>query len=104
MIAWDRGVREGKILRPASWREVFMPVKLNSGNRYPYDSREQWTDACNVLALKEGVVIGYDRNEETIAEFEKYGFTAILAKDLLKKCEQNFLPTFEFLTIPNSIV
>lgn len=60
-------------------------IIYSGGNRYPYDSREQWTDACNVLALKNGVVIGYDRNEETIKEFETNGFKAILAKDLLNQ-------------------
>ncbi|MFY7963754.1 MAG: arginine deiminase family protein [Chitinophagaceae bacterium] len=41
-----------------------------SGNKqYPYDEREQWTDGCNLLCLGNGVVIGYDRNVRTIAEF-----------------------------------
>ena len=39
MIAWDRGVRQRRILKPDSWREVFTPVKLNSGNPYPYRLR-----------------------------------------------------------------
>ncbi len=36
MIAWDRGLREGKILSAESWRSVFAPVRLNSGRTYPY--------------------------------------------------------------------
>jgi CubicO group peptidase (beta-lactamase class C family) len=36
MIAWDRGLREGKILSAGSWRTVFTPVRLNSGKTYPY--------------------------------------------------------------------
>jgi CubicO group peptidase (beta-lactamase class C family) len=36
MIAWDRGLREGKILSAESWRTVFTPVRLNSGRAYPY--------------------------------------------------------------------
>ncbi len=36
MIAWDRGVRAGRVLRPESWRQIFTPVRLNSGNPYPY--------------------------------------------------------------------
>ncbi len=63
-------------------------IIYSGGNHYPYDSREQWTDSCNVLALKEGVVIGYDRNEKTIEEFEKAGFRAILAKDLIKEFDE----------------
>jgi CubicO group peptidase (beta-lactamase class C family) len=36
LIAWDKGLREGAILKPGSWREVFTPVELNNGSRYPY--------------------------------------------------------------------
>jgi hypothetical protein len=36
MIAWDKGLRSGAILSPKGWEQVYDPVKLNSGNRYPY--------------------------------------------------------------------
>ena len=36
MIAWDRGLRAGAILTAASWRQVYTPVTLSSGNTYPY--------------------------------------------------------------------
>jgi CubicO group peptidase (beta-lactamase class C family) len=36
MIAWDLGLRAGKILKPGSWREVYTPVTLTSGHTYPY--------------------------------------------------------------------
>jgi CubicO group peptidase (beta-lactamase class C family) len=36
MIAWDRGLRAGRILRADSWRKVYTPVTLLSGNTYPY--------------------------------------------------------------------
>jgi arginine deiminase len=43
-----------------------------SGNKkYPFDEREQWTDACNLLCLGNGVVVGYDRNKRTIEEFNR---------------------------------
>ncbi|MBC8109442.1 MAG: amidinotransferase, partial [Verrucomicrobia bacterium] len=34
------------------------PVKFiySGNNEFPYGAREQWTDSCNLLALKEGVV------------------------------------------------
>jgi CubicO group peptidase (beta-lactamase class C family) len=35
-IAWDRGLRAGKILKPASWATVNTPVTLTSGKHYPY--------------------------------------------------------------------
>ena len=36
MIAWDKGLRAGAILKPASWAQVNAPVKLKSGKPYPY--------------------------------------------------------------------
>jgi len=45
-----------------------MIIYCGSGN-FPDDDREQWTDGCNLLALREGVVIGYDRNTITNLEF-----------------------------------
>jgi arginine deiminase len=69
------------------------PTKfIYSGNdTFPYDAREQWTDSCNLLAIKEGVVLGYDRNDKTIEAFKKNGFQAIKVKDLLRKFEADEL-------------
>ncbi len=36
LIAWDRGIRTGAVLRPESWRQIFTPVTLNSGRMHPY--------------------------------------------------------------------
>ncbi len=36
MIAWARGVEQGKVLSPASWKQIYTPVRLNSGKPYPY--------------------------------------------------------------------
>ncbi|RYE29284.1 MAG: amidinotransferase [Sphingobacteriaceae bacterium] len=75
---------------------------IYSGNNvFPYDSREQWTDSCNLLALKEGVVLGYDRNDKTLASFKAHGFTIIKAADLLAKFENNELTPSE---ISNTVI
>ncbi|MDX2303988.1 MAG: arginine deiminase family protein [Microscillaceae bacterium] len=50
---------------------------------YPFVLREQWTDSCNVLAIREGVVIGYDRNTKTAESFKKQGFEVLMAADLV---------------------
>ena len=65
------------------------PTKfIYSGNgTFPYDAREQWTDSCNLLALKEGVVLGYDRNDKTIDAFKANGFTVVKVKDLIDDLE-----------------
>ena len=36
MIAWDRALRAGAVLDLKSWQQVYEPVRLTSGNRYPY--------------------------------------------------------------------
>lgn len=36
LIAWSRGVEQGKVLSAASWKQVYTPVRLNSGKTYPY--------------------------------------------------------------------
>jgi arginine deiminase len=65
---------------------------IYSGNdKFPYDAREQWTDSCNLLAIKEGVVLGYDRNDKTVEAFKKQGFEAIKVADLLQKFENDEL-------------
>lgn len=34
--AWDRALRERKVLSDASWNEVYSAVRLNDGRHYPY--------------------------------------------------------------------
>ena len=61
---------------------------IYSGNdTFPYDAREQWTDSCNLLAVKEGVVLGYDRNDKTVEAFKENGFEVVKVADLLQKFE-----------------
>ncbi|HLX93094.1 MAG TPA: arginine deiminase family protein [Puia sp.] len=59
----------------------------SGNNEFPFDAREQWTDSCNLLALKEGVVLGYDRNDKTVEAFRTNGFAIITAGDLISKLE-----------------
>lgn len=64
---------------------------FSGNNEFPYDAREQWTDSCNLLAIKEGVVLGYDRNDKTVEAFKEAGFQAVHAKDLLADFESGAL-------------
>ncbi|MBK9257738.1 MAG: arginine deiminase [Saprospiraceae bacterium] len=50
----------------------------------PYQEREQWTDGCNLVALKPGVALTYDRNPKTEIALEKAGYTIVHARDFLK--------------------
>lgn len=62
-------------------------IVLSGHGIFPYDAREQWTDSCNVLALRDGVVLGYDRNDKTEEAFEAIGFELVCVEDLLQKLE-----------------
>ncbi len=44
---------------------------LSGAGNEPFDAREQWTDACNLLTLRPGVSVGYDRNYNTIIHFNE---------------------------------
>ncbi|MBV9988882.1 MAG: amidinotransferase [Chitinophagaceae bacterium] len=63
----------------------------SGNNEFPYNAREQWTDSCNLLALKEGVVLGYDRNDKTTEAFKNAGFSIVHVKDLLQQFESGEL-------------
>jgi arginine deiminase len=61
----------------------------SGNNTFPYDAREQWTDSCNLLALKDGVVLGYDRNDKTVEAFKQNGFAVVGVKELLEQFEND---------------
>jgi len=67
-------------------------IIYSGGNDFPHDDREQWTDSCNVVALKEGVVIGYDRNDKTSEAFKKEGFDIFTTAELFEKFEAGLSP------------
>ncbi len=48
----------------------------------PYQEREQWTDGCNLVALKPGIGLTYDRNPYTEAAFRKFGYDIVHADQL----------------------
>lgn len=50
---------------------------ISTGSDGFSDQREQWSDANNLLALKPGVVISYDRNTITNDMLDKAGVTVI---------------------------
>lgn len=66
------------------------PVQFiySGNNEFPFGAREQWTDSCNLLALKDGVVVGYDRNEKTTDAFRAAGFDVVGVAKLLDRFER----------------
>ncbi|MGE0440714.1 MAG: arginine deiminase family protein [Gemmatimonadales bacterium] len=59
-----------------------VPV-LTGGKRRLSQEREQWSSGCNFLAVRPGVVLSYQRNDETLRELEAAGFTIVPNQDFL---------------------
>jgi arginine deiminase len=81
--------------------EEEVKIIFSGNNEFPYSAREQWTDSCNLLALKEGVVLGYDRNDKTTQAFKENGFSVIYAKDLINQLEAG---TIDVKTIADTVI
>ncbi|SFM47660.1 arginine deiminase [Marinobacter pelagius] len=54
-----------------------LEIVPTGGNDPAEREREQWNDGNNVLALSPGVVIGYDRNDDTNAALEAAGIEVL---------------------------
>lgn len=55
-----------------------------SGNGVsPYQEREQWTDGCNLVTIRPGVALTYDRNPYTEEAFKNAGYTLVKAEQFL---------------------
>ena len=64
-----------------------MKFILTGNGESPFQEREQWTDGCNLLTVKPGVAITYDRNPRTDIAFKEAGYNVIHSRDLLKQFE-----------------
>ena len=56
---------------------------LCGGERRIVQEREQWSSGCNFMAVRPGLVLSYSRNEATLREMEKTGFSIVRAADFL---------------------
>lgn len=71
--------------------DFFLSVNPNMkfiicGNgEYPFDEREQWTDGCNLVALRDGVAIAYDRNNKTAEALYNQGYEIVSGRDIAKE-------------------
>lgn len=83
-----------------------MKFILSGDGESPWQEREQWTDGCNLVALKPGVALTYDRNPKTEEAFEDYGYTILHAYDFLKQVEEGSLNPQEvertIITLPSN--
>lgn len=67
-------------------------IIYSGNNEFPHDDREQWTDSSNVVVLKEGVVIGYDRNDKTSEAFTAAGFSLLTTAEAFSLFENGTDP------------
>ncbi len=81
----DDGVREMPNLF-AALREVSLPIEpiFAGGTHRTTQDREQWSSACNFLAVAPGQVISYSRNEATLQELRSAGFRIVSGTEFLQ--------------------
>lgn len=80
----EKGVREMPNFF-AALREVGLPLEpvfAGGGYRTTQD-REQWSSACNFLALRPGTIVSYRRNFGTLEALREAGFRAVPSSDFL---------------------
>jgi len=72
----------------------------------PYQEREQWTDGCNLLTIRPGVALTYDRNPNTEKAFRNHGYSVIHANEFLRQVEGGSIEPSELkktiITLPSS--
>lgn len=72
-----------------------MEFILSGGGESPYQEREQWTDGCNLVAIKPGVALTYDRNPKTEEAFSNAGYRVVHARELLVAFKDGILKPSE---------
>ena len=78
-----------------------MEFVLSGDGESPYQEREQWTDGVNLVALKPGVALMYDRNIKTCEAFAAKGYKIVSASKLLKDIKSGKIKMEE---IENTII
>jgi arginine deiminase len=63
----------------AALRACGLPMEpvFCGGDRRIMQEREQWASGCNFVALRPGLVLSYERNEETLRALERAGFAVV---------------------------
>jgi arginine deiminase len=58
------------------------PIHVGGSHRTTQD-REQWSSACNFLAVRPGQILSYVRNDATLAALAAHGFRIVSSTDFL---------------------
>lgn len=100
--------KSGKINKYLSVKDFFLAeinpkMEFIFGGKgiYPYQEREQWTDGCNLVALKPGIAIAYDRNLKTDEALMAAGYTILRAQDLIAGVQDK---SIDIATLENTII
>ena len=66
-------------------RAVGLPLDpvFAGGHHRTSQEREQWSSACNFLAVRPGTIVSYRRNDATLCELEAAGFRIVPAVNFL---------------------
>jgi arginine deiminase len=66
-------------------REVGLPLEpvFAGGQHRTSQEREQWSSACNFLAVRPGTIVSYRRNDATLCELQAAGFRVVPAVNFL---------------------
>jgi arginine deiminase len=80
----EDGVREMPNLF-AALRAVNLPLEpvFSGGAHRTTQDREQWSSACNFLAIRPGTIVSYRRNYATLEALREAGFRAVPSSDFL---------------------
>lgn len=83
-----------------------MKFVLSGNGISPYQEREQWTDGCNLVAIRPGVALTYDRNPYTEEALKAEGYSIIGAVEYLErlKTEPELAKTLQktIITLPSN--
>lgn len=90
-------------VREFFWAEINRDMRfIFAGNgESPYQEREQWTDGCNLVAIRSGVALTYDRNPMTEIAFKEAGYTVVHASKLMPEIEKGLISADQ---IKNTII
>ncbi len=78
-----------------------MEFILSGQGESPYQEREQWTDGCNLVAIRPGVALTYDRNTVTERAFRQAGYEILPAQQFLDQVSAGNLDP---QTVENTII
>jgi arginine deiminase len=99
--------KDGNVSRYTTLKDLILSINpdmkfIPCGNgEAPFEEREQWTDGCNLFALKPGVVVTYDRNSRTVEAFKQRGYDIKDARYLATALNQK---TIDFNDIKKTLI